>query len=106
MLAVHRTVEAFVDEKIGRRTLLAQLRALALFKFFQLIDGETGIEQNLDGQAKPGVEVVTQAGGAEHGIRRAEGGACAQSSAETIDILGDLNSLSRLRALSQHLRGR
>ncbi len=58
MLAVHGAVETFAQEKISVGALLAQLHAHTLLELLQLIGGKTRLQQDLESDAEPAVEVI------------------------------------------------
>ena len=92
MLAVDGAIETLVQQKTRRRALLAQLHALALFEFLQLVGGKTRLEQDIRRHAEPIVEVVAQPRRAQHRVRRTERRAGAERRAEAVDLFGDLDA--------------
>ena len=73
MVAVNGAVETFIDEKVCCRTLLTEVRALPLFQLFQFVARKTGVENHVDDQGKPGIEIIAQTRGIEHDLRGAKG---------------------------------
>src|SRR5581483_2857047 len=62
------------------------------------------MQQNVDRDAEPGVEIISEAGRADGGLDRAEARRCPQRSAEPIHLLRDLPARARLRPFAEHLR--
>ena len=90
MIAVNGAVETFIDEKVRRRTLLTELGALPLFQFLKLFLRKTGIEEHVDGQSKPGIEIITQTRGTKHNLRGAKGPRSSESRTQAVDLFRDL----------------
>src|SRR5687767_1298516 len=100
MLAKKGAVETLAGEETWRRSLLAQLNCQPLLEIVQFAGRKTRMQQDLQRQRKPAIEVIAQSGGAKISDRRAELRRAAETCSQFVGLFGDLFAVPRLGPLA------